>query len=455
MMTSAIASLMVAALIGQTDVTGLVGEIQQKNFNTIAVCPRPIVLQGEQQTSIDDISLLAAQQIDEITRSLVEQAGGQFTIVDSTTSLNAIKGMTIDDLNNEQVRAGIGQRTGAQAMLFVFAEQNRATKQWDLFWKLIELGGIPNNFESPKETFDLVLSDAAYMGESFEARRWGPDGLENAGFPDTMPREQLMGVGPEWERLQYAGLQQVKAAMEDSGIPFPHPLENANVPYGIELIVDGQPAVPERICDKLYVAIDPSAQPGAPAPDIGIRMFNGSGRPVMMGIYIDGVTMINQQRQLPLMTPVEHHWYVRDGYNATLKDWFSMVPGQPATRAKLELVDAQRAVAPQRPLPAGGENLVAFGDRIDDRLGQITCLVYTYTWQDVDANFSPPRVRGLGGRFAMGAGARQQAQLQWKQGNRGILLAAMTLHYATTNELNQIRVMGCEPLPPAAPAQQP
>jgi hypothetical protein len=257
-----------------------------------------------------------------------------------------------------------------------------------------------------------------------------------------MRRDWAMGVGPEWERIQYGNLQQVKAAVEAAGQVYPHPLENPDVPYGIQLIVNGQRTVPERICDKLYVAIDPAAGPPGQGPDIGIRMFNRCGYPVFMGVYIDGVNMINQQRELPIMTPSRRHWSVRDGYDSVLRNWYHLELGRTELRSQFVLVDAPQGVAAQQGLPAGGENYVAFGDRIDDRLGMITCMVYTHGWQGVDANPNPPQQRG-GGRYAFGSGLTEEIQVRWDAGERGILLAAMTLHYRTPDELDQIRSMSC------------
>src|SRR5690606_26327086 len=155
------------------------------------------------------------------------------------------------------------------------------------------------------------------------------------------------------------------------------------------LVVNGQPVVPERICDKLYVAIDPAldspAGPPGQGPDVGIRLFNHSGRKVFAAIYIDGLNMINQQRELPFMTPNVRHWQVRDGYDVVLQSWYHRQGGQ-WHQSKLQLVDAPQSVGARTGLPAGGENFVAFGDRIDDRLGMITCMIYTHGRAGVDAN---------------------------------------------------------------------
>src|SRR5690606_5115551 len=151
-----------------------------------------------------------------------------------------------------------------------------------------------------------------------------------------------------------------------------------------------------------------------------------SGRKVFMAIYIDGVNMINQQRELPIMTPTERHWSVRDGYDVVLRNWYHIDRAQGLSQqSKFHLVDAPQAVAAQRGLPAGGENFVAFGDRIDDRLGMITCMVYTFGWEGVDANPNPPKTMGLKGQFAFGEGGRENTQIRWDLGERGILLAAM------------------------------
>jgi hypothetical protein len=449
MTTPALAALLVAALAGQLDLSGLTGEIQEKGYVRVAVCPRPIITKGQERTSVDDIAMLATEQVEQITQQLIEQSGGAYKIIDPETAFAAIKGLRIDDLNNPDVRRQIGQQTGADAMLFVFAEENIESGQWDLLCNLVALEDSTVAVQT-KRTLDLILSDAAYMGESFEARRWGPGGIEIVGFDPELPREWAMGIGAEWERLQYASLRQVKEKLAAEGKRYPHPLENMQLPYGIELVVNGQPVAPERICDKLYVAIDPAAGPPGQGPDIGIRMFNQSGHKVFVAIYIDGLNMIDQQRELPFMTPTGRHWLVRDGYDAVLRNWYHLEGGL-SQKSKFHLVDAPASVAAQQGLPARGEDLVAFGDRIDDRLGMITCMVYTYGWEGVDANAEPPKTMGLKGQYAFGAGARENTQIRWEAGERGVLLAAMTLHYRTPYELDRIRAAGCDEQQPAAP----
>src|SRR5690606_34553835 len=79
-----------------------------------------------------------------------------------------------------------------------------------------------------------------------------------------------------------------------------------------------------------------------------------------------------------------------------------------------------------------------------------TCMIYTDGWEGVDANAEPPKA--MGGQFAFGAGARRNAQIRLAPRERGILLAAMTLHYRTPDELDQIRAAGCDEQPAAPPA---
>lgn len=442
MTTSALTAMLVAALTTQVDLSPLVQEIQGNGYSRVAVCPRPVIMNGQERTTVDDIALLATEQIQQITQQLIASAQGTYKVIDSEVAMSAIQGMTVEDLSNPDVRRRIGQQTGAGAMVFVFAEHNAESGQWDLFWKLIELQDSSVAVQGT-ETIDIILSDAAYMGESFEARRWGPQGLDVVCFGSQLPREWAMGVGPEWERIQYASLQQIKNTLAAEGQQMLHPLENPDVPYGIELVVNGQPVVPERICDKLYVPIDPAAGPPGQGPDVGIRMYNRSGHKVFMGIYIDGVNMINQQRELPIMTPTRRHWVVRDGYDAVLRNWYHLSPGRTEQRSRFQLVDTSQSVSARTGLPPGGEKFAAFGERIDDRLGMITCLVYTYGWEGVDFNATPPKQRNLNGRFAFGQGALEETRIRWEPGERGILLAAMTLHYRTPGELDQIRSIGC------------
>src|SRR5690606_14355884 len=127
-----------------------------------------------------DIAMLATEQVEQITQQLINEAGGAYKIVDPETAFDAIKGLQIDDLNHPKVRQQIGEQTGADAMLFVFAEENVESGQWDLLCKLVELEDSTVAAQT-RRTLDLILSDAAYMGESFEARRWGPNGIEIVG----------------------------------------------------------------------------------------------------------------------------------------------------------------------------------------------------------------------------------------------------------------------------------
>ena len=267
------------------------------------------------------------------------------------------------------------KRKGATLHLMGLVSDGGVHSDWEHLMALLDMS---QQFATPKIALH-VFTDGRDVGPTtglgyMTRLEQKVAGLKGVRIATVTGRYYAMDRDKRWDRVEKAynaivcGTANYRAASAVAAVQAAY--DRGETDEFIQATVisseDGQPVAPERICDKLYVAIDPSAGLLGQGPDIGIRMFNQSGHKVFMAIYIDGINMINQQRELPIMTPTERHWSVRDGYDAVLRNWYHIDRAQGLSQqSKFHLVDAPQAVAVQRGLPAGGENLVAFGDRID------------------------------------------------------------------------------------------
>src|SRR5262249_9861813 len=133
----------------------------------------------------------------------------------------------------------------------------------------------------------ISLSDWAFMGHSFEARRWLADGLKLVGFDERLPVADGYAMGLAAEQTQYNFLYKNQ----------PHPLNSpAPPPYSIQVAVGNQIRVPLQIGGDLYVNLEPGE-------NFLIRLLNDDTRPVLCALYIDGVNTIGMQFQHPLLNP--------------------------------------------------------------------------------------------------------------------------------------------------------
>jgi hypothetical protein len=255
----------------------------------------------------------------------------------------------------------------------------------------------------------IGLSDAAYMGESWELRRWSGNRLQIIGLvePDDMPPggNVLYGRGPVFESMHYRSLR--------PGMP--HPLQNRECPYKLSIFVDGQRRSLENVDGKVYAALDPGEE-------YEIRVENQSHRPAYLCLFVDGASVLGKKRQHPLQA---RYWYLRPKRAFAFAGWFTGSEGR---------------YEQERFIISPASDAVAAGQGFGQQLGLITAVFYTVGMDNI------PEVRvafgaDMGyGMFGTGAGAASDVRLQERSGpERGLMLTAMTVYYATSADLEELR----------------
>ncbi len=147
---------------------------------------------------------------------------------------------------------------------------------------------------------------------------------------------------------------------------------------------------------------------------------NNSAHQVLLGLYIDGENTFGKRYQHPLQTPTENHWVLpADGKNYAVRSWHS-----PAKSEQSPIV------VRRQPGPTGGRSA-------GDPSGTITAIFYTNGTEGIDVP-PPIQVRGVN----IEAGEPEPAQLRTMPGRKGLMLAAVTIHYRSSDEMGALRGQG-------------
>lgn len=395
---------------------------REDGHKIIGIFPRPIIrsVSGE-DSFVGDIEASAVQQLAEFERVLFER-GRSFgvQIADPQAVTQALAGIQIPDLGNFDVKKEIAQKTNATALAVMIASESEGGH-----WKSIfELRNLVTNTadRSQSADFRISLSEAAYMGTSFEVRRWVDGKLVNVGLEGLSDKE-AMGVDYNWEVFHFSRLKQHER----------HPLLDPSLPYGIELIVNGETATPIEVGSDLFVELDTEDK-------LQLRIVNKlQDKRVVVGLYVDGINSINKVRELPIMTPYQRHWVMESDFVGTINGWLEYDPARnKQTFTQFKLVDAEQSVSALKEAGDVDVTLAKYGTSIHDQIGQITALFYTYGWEGVDWNDEPgPGLRSIDRRIGMGEGNRQDRQLNKVYGERGLLMGAVTLRYVPKGHFNQ------------------
>ncbi len=420
-------------------VADIFAQLQKRKIKRLAICPRVISRDkaGENAAFVGDLGPLAesyATNLREAISRFNEDGDYQIQIVPDAAIRAALRGVRASELYDDAVLSKV--RTRADALLLLYDRTPEAG-----FAKDVQIQAEMNDIRQEGQTDEAVnrsfttalsLSDAAYAGRSFVVRKIGDDKVQPVGLRPArdVPQEAAFGVGLDWERIQYAQLQEGDR----------HPLHDASNPFAFQIVVGGQPReiwFDPQSGNKAYVGLDLEEE-------FEVRLNNHSSKPVLQALLIDGVNSISmkpdvrQERQHPLQTDFSRHWFIKpakthysiEGY---LQYWRGKV-GKAASKSThfkvTQTIDADPTKA-----------------EIDSRNGLLTVIVYAlrndgyveYT-EGLPATFSVNSRGGPRG-FKFGIGPDQQTErtTQGQAGERGLMLSAMTVHYVESRRLKELK----------------
>jgi len=437
---------------------GLAAAILSKGYQRVGVLPQFIgrTPAGEEtlQGATGPHARLFAEKVEE---ALVAQAGGRFQVIEGRQMKEAFQGLAMEDLGKPEALRACAERVGGMDALVVgiVTDQRHSTEgppAMDLTCRLIDLASS-SLVDVRRESLHLSLAGAAYMGESFELRRWQTGQLINVGLTRDVGSRAFINA----DYNPAAGLNPNHIRRDR-----PHPLLDPSFPFPMQVFVQDQPRPAQRIGDRMYVALEPGET-------YYVRVDNRSNQPVFIALFVDGINILGKKREHPGKC---RYWRIGPAPDfARFRGWYS---GTGST-----LVEEEFTITP-------AEDTVAGRSGFFEALGMITAVIYTVgtppqqqpqvasvprqqqpawggqtPWQPKASRptgprlGSPPRATAPaprlgapsggpgaapGATFGTGAGERREVRVEQSQGGEpGLILAAVTIYYRTASQLQQLR----------------
>jgi hypothetical protein len=355
------------------------------------------------------------------------QSGRKFAVVEERTMLRAMKarGFTPNDLKDPMKARQLGQDVGADSFVTLnyvpsIFEPGRPARDPDHLVFVSETRDAIDGSLTDKNTLrdDLTISKAAYQGESWELRRWHGSTLVNLGI--DLPDAEPFGMGPAWEKKHYARLRR--------GLE--HPCRIPDCPYAISVEVNGQTRVPEPL-DRgdqtfLLVSLNQGEQ-------YRIILENRSQKPVYCALYIDGASSIDRLVAEPDLLETRRHWYLPpNSGRRPIGGWYTIPRDASGRPLPQQFYDNFTVVSRDESMQQGAS--------FEPNVGMITAIFYTQGMEGIPQ--PPPSMtpRALPASLSgTAAGGRMDASLGFAEAiDRGIMLAACTVHYRSADEVAQL-----------------
>ena len=339
----------------------LVDDVIDERHKTVAVLPRPVYVDGKDQKSTfgGELGPQADYFCDRLSREIVKLADGEFDVVEISKMQEICRKYSLTQIQRKSIRQLIAEQAGNAEVLVIPVVTNSTSpgRKFDLKCVLVDLDRDSEE-EYGVEELLIGLSDAAYMGESWELRRWSEDGstLLNVGLEDTgaSPKSALFGTGPRMEQRQYRWVDRTR----------PHPLtEGSGFPASVQIVVDGKQRPLHAVGANQYVALEVDEEPV-------IRVTNSGSKDVYALVFVDGINVLGKKREHPgEVIAKDHHRLLKPGTDFTFEGWYTPKSENTWNVESFKLTDERNSVAAE----AGSL----------DRIGMITCLFYTVGWEGV------------------------------------------------------------------------
>jgi len=392
----------------------LVDDVVDERYKTLAVLPRPIYVDGkdQKQTLGGELGPQADYFGERLSREIAKLADGEFDVVENSKMQEVCRKYSLAQIQRASVRQLIAEQAGDAEVVVIPVVTNSTSpgKKFDLKCILVDLGRKSEEVYGAEE-LQIGLSDAAYMGESWELRRWSDDGstLLNVGLEDTgaSPKSAIFGTGPRMEQRQYRWIDRT----------LPHPLaKGSKFPASIDVMVSGKNRPLQSVGQNLYVALEAGEEPV-------IHVANTGPKDVYALVFVDGVNVMGKKREHPgEVIARDYHRLLKAGSDFTFEGWYTRKSGDTWNVESFKLTDERDSVAAE----AGSV----------DRVGMITCLFYTVGWEGVVPG---DRFLQSGGRLGFGAGRVRPVELDASNADApGLLLSAVTIRYARKSEIDAL-----------------
>jgi hypothetical protein len=392
----------------------LVDDVIDERYRTVAVLPRPIYIDGKDQKSSlgGELGPQADYFCDRLSREIVKLADGEFDVVENSKMQEVCRKYSLTQIQRKSIRQLIAEQAGNAEVLLIPVVTNSTspTRKFDLKCILVDIDKDREE-EYGAEELLIGLSDAAYMGESWELRRWSDDGtmLLNVGLEDTgaSPKSALFGTGPRMEQRQYRWIDRTR----------PHPLaEGSRFPATVDVAVNEKKRSLLAVDQNQYVALEADEEPV-------IRVANSGSKDVYVLVFVDGINVLGKKREHPgEVIAKDHHRLLKAGTDFTFEGWYTPKSGNTWNVESFKLTDERNSVAAE----AGSV----------DRVGMITCLFYTVGWESVVPG---DRFLESGGRLGFGSGRSRPVELDSSNADApGLLLSAVTIRYARQSEIGKL-----------------
>jgi hypothetical protein len=410
-MSQALLTMMLLTTPGQF-LEDLVDDVVDERYETVAVMPQPVYrdAQGKTESIGGELGPQAAYFCSRLQEEINELGDGEFDLVEASRMQDVCRSYSLAQIQRKSIRQRIAEQAGDADVLVIPVVTNSGSpaKKFDLKCVLVD---VESNDEEEYGVEELLigLSDAAYMGESWNLRRWSADGktLLNIGLEESgaVPGSALFGTGPRMEQRQYQWIDRKR----------PHPLTvDSGLPIGIDILVSSKKRPIRVSTNDAFVALDDGEEPV-------IRLSNSGSQDVYALMFVDGVNVMGKHREHPgEVIPKDKHRLIRAGKNTDFEGWYTRKAGDVWNVESFRLTDERNTVAAEQ-----GST---------EQLGHITCLFYTVGWSGV-----PPGDRFVisKGRLGFGTGRSRPVTLdETSAESPGLMMSAVTIRYGRSNELN-------------------
>ena len=420
----------------------LLDAIHERGYRRVGILPRFIVRGNDDEFFGGNIGPLGDHLAEQLHRLLLRVRNRKFGLIDARQMRTAFEEMAISDLGNREKLREAARRVGGMDALLVgvVSDQKQHLPDED------DLSGLEIEYtlKEIQSSTDIVsvdvfenvtLTDAAYMGRSWEVRRWKGAklynvALEPADEPVVLSYMRILG---ERKPAKFMDPDEDFCELVPNAV---HPLKNDRCPYRLAIVVEGEERKVVDIGNRLYAVLHPGE-------NFQIHVTNATRREAFVSVFVDGINILGKKREHPRSA---RYWLLKGAGNgqtqARFDGWYTPVGNG---KHKLE----EFIVVPT-------DDSVATNQGFDQRLGLITTVFYTVGLKGIPREDSYAAA-AQGGRFefAIGAAAKESLMsLEMKsRPKRGIMLAAMTVYYATESRLRALQAGSDEaddtPEPPA------
>jgi len=403
-MNAIAAMLLVSSALASTP-SDIAQELSSARIQRVGVVPRVLQRVDGREVIAEQLGPNAELIAQKFSAALADVARtryqGRLTVVSHRVMRSAFDKLSPEALGDLNALQEIGRRSQANALVIVYVADKGNTLEET--YEIVPVSGDSAGEVQAKQTSIKTIADYAYMGGSFEARRWINGELVPVGL--TMSVQS--------PNVPFSALKQDQ----------PHPLQRADFPYGIELVMRDRDPQPEFVGKDMYVPMNENEA-------YGIRVWNHSARPVYMALYIDGINTIGKELENSTETPIKRLWYIKPSQQpSVITGYLTVENRQSQSSEQFMTADSSRSLAAER--------------GFTDRLGLVTAVFFDYIPQQAPGEYQKALPR-LGTQ----AGERTQVRVDdWGTGLKGDLLTAMTVRYATQEEIDDYKVNG-SPLDP-------